>query len=453
MLDFEILIKSFMRPSSLENLVVSIRKYYPDVKISVVDDSPTPVECADCNMFRLPVDSGISAGRNFLLEKVTAPFFVICDDDFVFTDATRLEELQRVMEEDSDIAIAGGQVTDAPGPRGVKFSPGPARLKLDGKIIIKEFMPQSNDMIECDSISNFWMGRTEFFREHNVKWDEKLKVQEHAKFFLDFPGKVVALNWVRVMHAEPENSPEYQQYRSRQMLKEVHGLEVREATDIHVLITVPNEHWLHKMVTQRLMLLQMDRRYKLRFEWPSHKPYENNLHHIVSEFYQSNCSYWLNIDSDNPPMQNPLDLVAFDKDIIGLPTPVWHYTGKPGERPIYWNAYDYDREADAYREHSIKEGFQRVDAIGTGCFLIARRVFDHPEMRKAPFHRKQYADGTVHKGNDISFCERARERGFEIWAHYGYPCRHFCDNIELTEVEQSIKGLWELEQKQTANIA
>ncbi len=212
---------------------------------------------------------------------------------------------------------------------------------------------------------------------------------------------------------------------------------------ISVLITVPNEHWIHKEVTQRLMLLQIDRRYKLRFEFPSYRPYENNLHHIVRDFYKSNFDFWLSIDSDNPPMNNPLDLISLNKDIIGLPTPIWHYIGKVGERPIYWNAYDYDKDSDAYREHPVKKGLRQVDAIGTGCFLIAHRVFEHPGMRQAPFQRKLNVDGTVHKGNDISFCERAHARGFEIWTHYGYPCRHYNENIELTEIESAMKGLWE----------
>ncbi len=211
---------------------------------------------------------------------------------------------------------------------------------------------------------------------------------------------------------------------------------------IGVMVTVPNEHWMHKLVVHRLMMLQVDGRYRLRFEFPSHRPYENNLHHIVSDFQKGDWDFWLSMDSDNPPMNNPLDLVELDKDIIGLPTPVWHYTGKPGERSVYWNAYDYAEKSDAYREHSDKDGLQRVDAVGTGCFLIARRVFNHPGMCQAPFQRKLHPDGTVHKGNDISFCERARARGFEIWSHYGYPCHHFNSDIDLVEVEQAMKNLW-----------
>ena len=175
---------------------------------------------------------------------------------------------------------------------------------------------------------------------------------------------------------------------------------------------------------------------------PSHKPYENNLHHIVNDFMKGDYDFWLNIDSDNPPMHNPLDLIELDKDIIGLPTPIWHYVGKKGERPIYWNGYDYDQSNDAYREHPVREGLQKVDAVGTGCILISRRVFENEQMRKKPFERKLNEDGTVNKGNDISFCERVREQEFEIYCHYDYPCDHFSEN-SLTETSNAFKNLYE----------
>lgn len=210
-----------------------------------------------------------------------------------------------------------------------------------------------------------------------------------------------------------------------------------------VYVTVHNEHWIHESVTAALMRMQGDGRYPLRFEFPHFKPYENGLHHSVNQFMGGGFDYWLNIDADNAPMRNPLDLVEMDKDILALPTPIWHYEHKPGERPIAWNGFDWDETVGACREHPRKEGLQRVDAIGTGCFLIARRVFEDPMMRLAPFQRIYNLDGTVEKGNDIAFCEKARERGWEIWAHYGYPCHHF-NELDLTEVEQAMKGLWEV---------
>lgn len=204
-----------------------------------------------------------------------------------------------------------------------------------------------------------------------------------------------------------------------------------------ILISVPNTGYIHKHVVFVLLKLKMEAKYPFQIILPTHNPYENNLHHIVKDFMEGDYDYWLNIDSDNPPTKNPLDLIELNKDIIGLPTPVVHFEReKLGEQPVYWNAYDYVPEKDAYKPHEPKEGLQKVDAVGTGCVLISRRVFENQQMRQAPFLRKTLPDGRVDKGNDISFCERAREQGFEIYAHYDYNCLHF-NEVEVNEmVEQ-----------------
>ena len=210
----------------------------------------------------------------------------------------------------------------------------------------------------------------------------------------------------------------------------------------NILVSVPNQGWIHKLVSLSTNKLLMDRGYKCNIIYPTHNPFENNLHHIINDFVAGNYDYWLSIDADNPPMSNPLDLIELDKDIIGLPTPVWHFTDKvKGERPWYENVYKYIPEEDAYAEWKDKKGLQEVDAIGTGCFIIARRVFDNPELRKGAFTRKLNPDGTVNKGNDISFCERAKEQGFKIFAHFDYKCQHF-NELELHEVVRAFHGVY-----------
>lgn len=214
-----------------------------------------------------------------------------------------------------------------------------------------------------------------------------------------------------------------------------------------VLISVPNVGNIHKLVNFATDRLLMERRYKTTIIRPTHNPYENNLHHIVNDFMAGDYDFWLNIDADNPPMANPLDLIELNKDIIGLPTPVWHFTGKvKGERPIYENAYKYVPEQDAYTEWPAKNGLQKVDAVGTGCILISRRVFECDVMRLAPFQRTYYKDGRVEKGNDMAFCERAAKQGFEIYAHYDYRCQHFM-SLELHEVAKAFYELYENNQK------
>lgn len=212
-----------------------------------------------------------------------------------------------------------------------------------------------------------------------------------------------------------------------------------------VLITCPNTDYIHKSVVMVLMKLLMDNRYKTRIIMPKHRPYENNLHHIVVDFLKNGEDYWLNIDSDNPPLNNPLDLIELDKDIIGLPTPVWHFdreNQKPGDAPLFWNVFKKDPNSKAYFEYHVRDGLQEVDAIGTGCFVVARRVFLDPEMQKGPFIRKTYPDGRVNKGNDISFCERARENGWKIWAHFDYSCDHFAE-MSMLEMVRGYRNFYE----------
>jgi len=211
-----------------------------------------------------------------------------------------------------------------------------------------------------------------------------------------------------------------------------------------ILISLPNTHWLHTTVCQKAIYLLQDARYKTRLIAPAHKPYVNNLHHIVIDFLAGGYNYWLNIDSDNPPTNNPLDLVELDKDIIGCPTPIYHFTGekdKFGERPYYFNAYDYDSAVDAYREHPEQNGLQKVDAVGTGCILFARRVFENKFMQQGAFYRKYNKDGTMNKGNDMSFCERARSQGFEIWAHFDYLCDHFTE-LSMLEMIRAFQQMY-----------
>jgi hypothetical protein len=210
---------------------------------------------------------------------------------------------------------------------------------------------------------------------------------------------------------------------------------------MRVLLTIPNEHWVHAQVmATALTMLLTDPRYAVTLDLPAQRPYENNQHHIVVKFLDGGYDAWLSIDADNPPLRNPLDLVELDLDVVGLPTPIWHWTGKPGERPIYWNGYDWDATAGAYREHPTREGLQEVDAVGTGCFLVARRVFEKPDLQEGAFVRELYPDGRVKFGNDLSFCRRVKAAGFRIWCHYGYPCRHV-QEVDLHDVALAMKGL------------
>ncbi len=180
-----------MRPDKLQRLVQSIRKFYPDNRVLVADDSPEPVECADCEMYRLPTNSGTSFGRNFLVNKVRSDYFLTCDDDFVFTEQTDIHKLSAHLDAHTDVSIAGGRVMDF----GNALRPGPSNFVVkDGKHF-RKFLPENGNLTKCEITSQFFAGRTSFFRSNNVRWDERLKVcADHIPFFWTFPGKVEVLS-------------------------------------------------------------------------------------------------------------------------------------------------------------------------------------------------------------------------------------------------------------------
>lgn len=204
-----------------------------------------------------------------------------------------------------------------------------------------------------------------------------------------------------------------------------------------VYLTVPNgDGWLHKHVHFAVIKILQDGRYRVRHDCPTHSPYVNNLHHCMKDFLNGGEDFWLTIDTDNPPLGNPLDLIEYNCDVVGFPTPVWHSEIK-GDQPWYFNALDI--QGEGYTPHKVCEGIQEVDAVGSGCLLISRQVILKLKDQQ-PFMRTWNQDGTVDVGGDYSFCRKVKAAGFRIWTHYDYPCRHF-NEIELIELIQSVGGM------------
>ena len=204
-------------------------------------------------------------------------------------------------------------------------------------------------------------------------------------------------------------------------------------------ITCTADGWVHKNLVLAWMRILQDPRFETRLSFPVHRPFENALHHAVVEFLAGDAEWFLNIDSDNPPTKNPLELIARDFDVSALVTPVYHCDSrKPGDRCYYLNAYR--QVPGGYHEWQPQEGVQQVDAVGTGCILIHRRVLDDPAMRLAPFRRTTDDAGRVEYGNDLNFCRRAKERGFRIWADFTSPCEHMVE-IPLLEAIRAFNGV------------
>jgi hypothetical protein len=151
-------------------------------------------------------------------------------------------------------------------------------------------------------------------------------------------------------------------------------------------------------------------------------PTDSNRNHIARDFLKGGYDYLAMFDDDTFPHRNPFDLLEFNKDVIGGVYPGW------GEKGLRFHIY---KESDkklkgipGLGQIPVKErqGLQKVDAIGTGCIFIKRRVL---EGMKTPFSYTYDDDGVLNMSDDIAFCHRCKDAGFEVWGHWDYLASHF----------------------------
>lgn len=138
---------------------------------------------------------------------------------------------------------------------------------------------------------------------------------------------------------------------------------------------------------------------------------------IVYDFLREDFTHLFFMDSDMTFPENTLSrLLAYDKDIVGglycmkLPPfattafvkpngKIQNYVPKPGE------------------------GLKEVDAIGTGCLLIKREVFE--KMTWPYFWYEEDPPGSEQMMTEDSyFCIKARELGYKVWCDSSVLCGH-----------------------------
>ena len=201
-----------------------------------------------------------------------------------------------------------------------------------------------------------------------------------------------------------------------------------------VLLSLPHmgsSHVANSAAVETMMLT--DNRVELHVIRNSAIPTSSNMNKVVKNFLEGSWDYWINLDNDQAPLKNPLDLVFLDKDVIGLPTPVFKIGQPETTYPFYWNVYAWNEEGQNFLPFQVKKesgALQEVDAVGSGCWVVARRVL---EAVKQPLNVRFDEDGITKMGGDMSFCMKAKDAGFKIYAHYEYPCRHF-KTVDLYEI-------------------
>jgi GT2 family glycosyltransferase len=125
-------------------------------------------------------------------------------------------------------------------------------------------------------------------------------------------------------------------------------------------------------------------------------------------------------------------MIGHNKDIVGAVYPTWK------NDTFIWLVCKLS-ESGAYIQYpsDYRHGLREVDALGTGCMLIKRKVLETVSM---PFIDKvREGVGDRELGHDLYFCRRAKELGFEVWADWDVKCEHY-KNVNLLPLIRMFEG-------------
>jgi len=219
MADITAVVKTFERPKSVDRLIRSIRRFYPDMYIVVGDDSLAPRPCRDAEYVRLAPDTGVGAGRSALLDRVTTPYFLTLDDDYEFTKETRLERLCEIVARRQAVIAAGNCLRCKRKLFRIKHRPQPYYGTIDigeGRLTLNRgYRSKHKGYIICDIVPQFFVADTAAIKGIGG-WDGQLKTNDHQEFFVRvkqhglrvaYCSSVTILHW----HTMPKRYAGYRQ--------------------------------------------------------------------------------------------------------------------------------------------------------------------------------------------------------------------------------------------------
>lgn len=130
---------------------------------------------------------------------------------------------------------------------------------------------------------------------------------------------------------------------------------------------------------------------------------------------------FLFVDSDiSFSLNNVLKLIESKKEIIGSP-----YL-KHDDRGLY-STGNFHKEifgSTKFNYSIIEKGLKQVDFTGTGFLLIQRNVFEILEYPWFEPIKVEYGNQAEVVGEDIAFCMKAKQNGFQIYCDFDNPVIH-----------------------------
>ncbi|XP_054653106.1 beta-1,4 N-acetylgalactosaminyltransferase 1a [Dunckerocampus dactyliophorus] len=190
-----IVTKTFLRYDKLQDLIISIRQYYPAITIVIADDNEHPQQVIGPHIehYIMPFGKGWFAGRNLAVSQVTTKYVLWVDDDFIFTADTKLEKMVDILEQTS-LDVVGGAVREVTGWTATfRHTISVEEGGEDGDCIHvrRGYHHDIEGFANCvvtDAVINFFLGRTD--KVQQVGFNPRLARRGHMEFFIDALGSL-----------------------------------------------------------------------------------------------------------------------------------------------------------------------------------------------------------------------------------------------------------------------
>lgn len=171
---------------------------------------------------------------------------------------------------------------------------------------------------------------------------------------------------------------------------------------IKIKVCMPNTGQIYTHTVASLLRLSREE-YKFSFNMIIGSCIAQNRNECVQDALNDDVDYILWVDSDMTFEPNNLkQLLADDKDIVtGL-----YFTRKQPVEPVIYSMVD-DSEYYASIKDYDKNAMFKVGGCGGGFVLVKTDVYKKIE--------KDWYSIIGNIGEDLSFCRRALENGYDIW--------------------------------------